>query len=167
MKFGRNKKKIAIYPGTFDPVTFGHVDVLERASALFDEVIISVAVSSAKKALFTESERIDMLKQIANKYPNVAVDSFKGLLVEYAESKKAGVIVRGLRAISDFEYEFQMALTNRKLAENITTVFLMPNEKYSYLNSTLVREIALYGGNLSNFVPSFVEKKLREKFKVK
>jgi pantetheine-phosphate adenylyltransferase len=158
-------KKIAIYPGTFDPVTFGHLDVIKRASSLFDEVIVAVAVSSPKKALFTVKERVGMLKQITEKSKNVRIESFSGLLVNYVKSKKASAIVRGLRAVSDFEYELQMALTNRKLAENIVTVFLMPNEKYAYLNSSLVREIAAYGGNLSDFVPPLVAKKLRDKFK--
>ena len=158
-------KRIAIYPGTFDPVTFGHMDVVKRASSLFDEVIVSVAFSSPKKALFTVNERVGMLKQITSKFRNVKIDSFDGLLVRYAKSKRASAIVRGLRAASDFEYELQMALTNRKLAENLTTVFLMPSEKYAYLNSTLVREIAAYGGNLSGFVPPLVARKLREKFK--
>jgi len=158
-------KKIAIYPGTFDPVTFGHIDVIKRAASLFDEVIVSVAVSSPKKALFTVKERVGMLKNITSKFRNVGISSFNGLLVNYAKSKNASAIVRGLRAVSDFEYELQMALTNRKLNENITTVFLMPNEKYSYLNSTLVREIAAYGGDLSSFVPREIAKKLREKLK--
>lgn len=158
-------KKIVIYPGTFDPVTYGHIDVIERASLLFDEVIVSIAVSSSKKTLFTTGERMQMLRKITGKYKNVKVDSFEGLLVKYAESKNASAIVRGLRAISDFEYELQMALTNRKLAEKITTVFMMPNEKYSYLNSTLVREIAEFGGDLSNFVPALVADKLRKKFR--
>jgi pantetheine-phosphate adenylyltransferase len=158
-------KKVAIYPGTFDPVTFGHLDVIKRASSLFDEVIVAVAVSSPKKALFTVKERVGMLKQITEKSKNVRIESFGGLLVNYVKSKKASAIVRGLRAVSDFEYELQMALTNRKLAENIVTVFLMPNEKYAYLNASLVREIAAYGGNLSDFVPPLVAKKLRDKFK--
>jgi pantetheine-phosphate adenylyltransferase len=160
-------KKIikAIYPGTFDPITFGHIDVLERACHLFDHVIIAVAVSSSKKAVFTVDERIDMIKGSTNKYKNVSVSSFSGLLVDFAVSRKADAVVRGLRAISDFEYEFQMALTNRRIAEHITTVFLMPNEKYSYLNSTLVREIAAYGGDVSSFVPVYVLKKLKQKFR--
>lgn len=157
--------KLAIYPGTFDPVTFGHIDIIERSSALFDEVIVSVAVDSRKETLFTVKERLEMLKEVTSKYKNVKVDSFKGLLVHYAEEKKASAIIRGLRAVLDFEYELQMALTNRKLSEKITTVFLTPGEKYSYLSSTLVREIAAYGGNLSHFVPPEVEKQLKSKNK--
>jgi pantetheine-phosphate adenylyltransferase len=157
------ERKIALYPGTFDPITFGHIDVIERASQLFDTVIVSVAGGSAKKTIFSIAERIDMIKNSVKKIKNVRVTSFHKLVVEYAKSQKAIVIIRGLRAISDFEYEFQMALTNRKIAENITTVFLMPNEKYTYLNSTLVREIASFGGNVSPFVPKYVLKKLKEK----
>jgi pantetheine-phosphate adenylyltransferase len=158
-------KKTAIYPGTFDPVTFGHIDIIERASALFDKVIISVSLSSTKETLFSIDERTGMVKQASARLRNVFVDSFDGLLVDYAKRKKANVIVRGLRAISDFEFEFQMALTNRKMEESITTVFLMPNEKYTYLNSTLVRELAKHGAKLNSFVPKYVEMKLKEKFK--
>jgi pantetheine-phosphate adenylyltransferase len=158
-------KKIAIYPGTFDPITFGHIDVINRASQLFDSVIVSVAGSSSKKTMFTVEERITMIKNSIKKYKNVKVSSFSGLLVKYAKSQNAGIIIRGLRAVSDFEYEFQMALTNRKIAESITTVFLMPNEKYTYLNSTLVREIAAFGGDVSPFVSKYVLGKLKGKLK--
>lgn len=158
-------KTIAIYPGTFDPVTFGHLDVLERGAKLFDKVIISVAGSSDKKTVFTLGERMKMIKSITGKLKNVFVESFEGLLVNYAKSKKANVILRGLRAISDFEYEFQMALTNRKIAPGIETVFLMPGEKYSYISSTLVREIAKYGGDVTSFVPESVARKLKSKLK--
>lgn len=158
-------KKTAIYPGTFDPVTFGHIDIIERSSALFDKVIVSVALSPAKETLFSAEERMEMIDRATADLSNVSVDSFDDLLVDFAMYKKANVIVRGLRAISDFEYEFQMALTNRKMVESITTVFLMPHEKYTYLNSTLVRELAKHGAKLSTFVPKFVEQKLREKFK--
>ncbi|HEY3251764.1 MAG TPA: pantetheine-phosphate adenylyltransferase [Ignavibacteria bacterium] len=157
-------KKTAIYPGTFDPLTFGHIDVLERAAKIFDKVIISVAESSSKKALFSIDERIELIKKAAVKLKNVEADFFNGLLVKYAEKKNAGVIIRGLRAISDFEYEFQMALTNRKISSKVETVFLMPNEKYSYISSTLVKEIAAYKGDISNFVPPSVAAKLKEKF---
>jgi pantetheine-phosphate adenylyltransferase len=158
-------KKIAIYPGTFDPVTYGHIDVIERASVIFNSVIIAVSKSSTKKTLFTVEERVSMLKSVLRKIENVSIDSFSGLLVDYARSKKASVIIRGLRAVSDFEYEFQMALTNRKLQDNITTVFLMPHEKYSYLNSSLVREIAACGGDISPFVPPVVAAHLSRKFR--
>lgn len=158
-----NQRKTALYPGTFDPITFGHIDVIERASQLFDTVIVSVAGSSSKKTIFSIAERMDMIKNCVKKFKNIRVTSFDKLVVEHAKSQKAKVIIRGLRAISDFEYEFQMALTNRKIAEDVTTVFLMPNEKYTYLNSTLVREIAALGGDVSSFVPKYVLKKLKEK----
>ncbi len=160
-------KKIAIYPGTFDPITYGHLDVLKRASKLFDEVIVGVAESTSKKTLFSIKERISIVKECASKNKNVRVEKFSGLLVNFAKKKNASVIVRGLRAISDFEYEFQMALTNRKLSEGISTVFLMPNEKFIYLTSTLVREIALFNGKVKDFVPPNVEKALRRKYKTK
>lgn len=159
--------RIAIYPGTFDPVTFGHLDVLERAAKMFDKVFISAAASLNKKALFSLEERVELLRKISGNFKNVQAESFNGLLVDYAKSKKAGVIIRGLRAISDFEYEFQMALTNRKIAPGIETVFLMPNEKYSYISSTFVREIAKYGGDVSGFVPKAAEEMLKRKFRAK
>jgi pantetheine-phosphate adenylyltransferase len=155
--------KIAIYPGTFDPITFGHIDVIERAREIFDTVIVTIARNSSKQPMFTDEERVAMAREVVSKYPNVKVDSFSGLLVSYAKQMNATAIVRGLRAVSDFEYEFQMALTNRKLAEGITTVFLMPHEKYTYLNSTIVREIAMFGGDISEFVPASVAKRLRSK----
>ncbi len=157
--------RIAIYPGTFDPVTFGHIDVIERAREIFDKVIVMVARNTSKTPLFSTEERVMMIKDVVKKYKNVEVESFQGLLVNYARKKKAKAIVRGLRAVSDFEYEFQMALTNRKLAEEITTVFLMPHEKYTYLNSSIVREIALMGGDVSEFVPASVKKALVKKIK--
>jgi pantetheine-phosphate adenylyltransferase len=165
MTKANKKEKAAIYAGTFDPITYGHIDVLERACLLFDKVIIAVSASSSKKTVFTVKERIEMIKECTKNLNNVEVDNFSGLLVEYAKKSNASAIVRGLRAISDFEYEFQMALTNRKIAENITTVFLMPNEKYTYLNSTLVREIALHGGDVSPFVPKYVLDRLKKKYK--
>jgi pantetheine-phosphate adenylyltransferase len=146
-------KKIAVYPGTFDPLTFGHLDVIKRASDLFDTVIIAAVKQSSKETLLSIEERIKIIKSSVKNIRNCKVDVFDGLLIDYANSKKANIIIRGLRAISDFEYEFQMALTNRKLSENIETIFLMPNEQYSYLSSTLVREIAKYGGNIREFVP--------------
>jgi len=156
-------RRIVIYPGTFDPITYGHIDVIERASLLFDSVIVSVAGSTSKKTMFSINERIEMAENSIKGIENVSVASFNKLVVDFAKSQNACAIIRGLRAISDFEYEFQMALTNRKLAEDITTVFLMPNEKFTYLNSTLVREIAAFGGNVSPFVPKCVLKNLKEK----
>ncbi len=158
------KQRIAVYPGTFDPVTFGHLDVIGRASELFDKVIVAVARNSSKKPLFTEKEREALIRLSVKKYKNVSVDSFQGLLVQYAKKQGACAVVRGLRAVSDFEYEFQMALTNRQLANNITTVFLMPHEHYTYLNSSIVREIAMYGGDVSKFVPPVVRKALKQKY---
>lgn len=159
-----SRRNIALYPGTFDPVTFGHIDVIARASELFDKLIIAVSESSSKKTLFSVQERISMIRKSVNNLKNIEVTSFSGLMVKYARSRNANVVIRGLRAISDFEYEFQMALTNRKIAEKITTLFLMPNEKYTYLNSTLVKEIAKYNGDVKSFVPRAVISMLKEKF---
>jgi pantetheine-phosphate adenylyltransferase len=159
--------KIAIYPGTFDPMTNGHLDILDRAVKLFDKVIITIARNPYKDPLFSEEERLDMIREAVKRYSNVEVDSFEGLLVEYARSKKASAIVRGLRAISDFEYELQMALMNRKLDGTVETVFLMPNEKYTYLNSSIVREISRYGGDVSEFVPPIVRVSLDRKKRTK
>ena len=156
---------IAIYPGTFDPVTNGHLDIIERSSELFSSVIVTVARNYSKKPMFTTSERVAMITTSVKHLTNITVDSFEGLLVAYAKKKKATVIVRGLRAVSDFEYEFQMALTNRKLESKITTVFLMPHEKYTYLSSSLVREIASLGGDVSGFVPELVRERLKKKIK--
>jgi pantetheine-phosphate adenylyltransferase len=155
--------KTAIYPGTFDPITFGHLDIVERALKLFDKVIITIARNSAKNPLFSEGERLAMIKESVRKLKGAEVDSFDGLLVEYARKKGATAVVRGLRAISDFEYELQMALINRRLNENLVTVFLMPNEKYTYLDSSIVREIAALHGDVSGFVPLHVLKRLQER----
>jgi len=155
--------RTAIYPGTFDPITYGHLDVIDRAREIFDKVIIMVAHNSSKTPMFDDDERVKMIEDAVKKFKNVKVECFDGLLVTYARKKKATAIVRGLRAVSDFEYEFQMALTNRKLAKEITTVFLMPHEKYTYLNSSIVREIALMGGNVSEFVPAGVKRALMRK----
>ena len=158
-----NKVKIAIYPGTFDPITYGHIDIIERALTIFDKLIVAISVDSPKKPLFTVDERMDMIKEAAKYNNKVAVDSFNGLLVEYARKVNANAIIRGLRAVSDFEYEFQMALMNRRLNEKIETVFLMPNEKYTYLNSSIVKEIASLGGDITDFVPVNVKDKLIKK----
>ncbi len=160
-------KILAIYPGTFDPITNGHLDVIERASQLFDKVIVMIATNRAKEPLFTREERKAMITKAVSKYANVSVDNYDGLLVNYAKSKNASVIIRGIRAISDFEYEFQMALTNRKLAPKISTIYMMPNEKYTYLNSSIVRELSSLNGNVADFVPFHVAKKLKEKFRKK
>ena len=157
------KGLISIYPGTFDPITNGHLDIIERASELFDQVIITIAVNPDKKPLFTLEEREDMIRKVTSHLKNIQVDSFKGLLISFAGKKNAKVIIRGLRAISDFEYEFQMSLTNRKLDPTINTIFLMPNEKYSYLNSSLVRELASYDANVKEFIPEYVLEKLKLK----
>lgn len=159
--------KTAIYPGSFDPITNGHLDILERAINLFDRVIITVARNSTKNPLFTEEERLKLMREAVKQYKQVEVDSFEGLLVDYARTKKAIAVVRGLRAISDFEYELQMALMNRKLNPGVQTVFLMPNERYTYLNSTIVREISRLGGNVNDFVPPTVKAALDKKFKSK
>jgi pantetheine-phosphate adenylyltransferase len=159
--------KTAIYPGTFDPVTLGHLDIIERAVQIFDKVIVAVAQDSTKEPLFTVEERVAMIKGAVKGRRNVEVDRFSGLLVNYAKKKGAVAVVRGLRAVSDFEFEFQMALMNRKLAERVATVFLMPHEKYTYLNSTIVREIARLGGDVSDFVPANVRKALAAKIKNK
>lgn len=155
--------RTAIYPGTFDPITNGHLDIIERALKLFDRVTITIARNSAKNPLFSEEERLAMIKESVKQFKGVEIDSFDGLLVEYARKKKAAAVVRGLRAISDFEYELQMALMNRKLDEDLVTVFLMPNERYTYLNSSIVREIARHKGDIREFVPPHVLQALEAK----
>jgi pantetheine-phosphate adenylyltransferase len=159
------KKITAIYPGTFDPVTNGHIDIIKRASQLFDKVIVTIAINTNKQTLFTKDERMDMLLKETSKFKNVEVDSFNGLVVKYALKRKATVLIRGLRAISDFEYEFQMSLTNSKMEPSVTTIFLMPNEKYTYLNSSLIREIVRLKGDVKCFVPDYVYKKLNAKYR--
>lgn len=158
------KKNIAVYPGTFDPITNGHIDLVERSLGIFDEVIIALAPNPKKIPLFTIEERIEMIKAATKGLENVKTDVFNGLLVNYAKKKKAKAIIRGLRAVSDFEYEFQMALMNRRLDSRIETVFLMPSEEYSYLTSTIIKEIAAFKGSVKGLVPKIVENKLKEKF---
>jgi len=156
----------AIYPGTFDPITFGHLDIIKRAALLFDKIIIGVIEKPLKSQfLFTIDERLEMIKNSTTDIKNIEIETFDGLLVDYAQNKKVNLIIRGLRAITDFEYEFQMALTNKKLANNIETMFMMTNEKYSYLSSSVVKEIAKFNGDISEFAPEFVIKKLKNKFK--
>jgi pantetheine-phosphate adenylyltransferase len=157
--------RIAIYPGTFDPITNGHLDIIERAMKMFDSVIVTIARNSAKNPLFSDKERLELIREAVKGYKNVEVSSFEGLLVDYARERKATAVLRGLRAISDFEYEFQMALTNRKLNDSVETVFLMPSERYTYLNSTIVREIARLGGDVNDFVPPVVQRAFAKKFK--
>ncbi|HLJ29962.1 MAG TPA: pantetheine-phosphate adenylyltransferase [Candidatus Angelobacter sp.] len=154
----------AIYPGSFDPLTNGHLDLIERGSKIFEELIVAILRNAEKDPLFSPSERCEMLEEMVKPYPNVRVDVFEGLLVEYAMHKKAKVLLRGIRAISDYEYELQMALMNRKLQPQLETVFMMPAEAYSYLSSRLVKEISRLGGSVRGLVPDLVEEKLREKF---
>jgi pantetheine-phosphate adenylyltransferase len=154
----------AIYPGSFDPVTNGHLDVVERARKLFDEVIVAVAHNDEKEPLFPLQERLDLLQQTVGRIENIRIAQFEGLLVEFARAQKACAVIRGLRAVSDFEFEFQMALMNRKLEGSVETMFLMPKEEYTYLSSRLVKEIARLGGDVSQFVPPIVAKALAKKF---
>jgi len=153
-----------LYPGTFDPITYGHIDIIQRACDLFDEVVVTVAINPTKTPLFTVQDRIEFIMESVKEYPQVVVDSFDGLVVDHAKNVGAIGIIRGLRAMSDFEYEFQMALMNRKLAKNINTVFLMPHEKYTYLNSSIIRNLASLNSDVSDFVPGIVQKALKKKF---
>lgn len=155
----------AIYPGTFDPITNGHIDLIKRAAQIFERVIVAVAINSHKQPLFSIEERLDMVRRSTKGIKEVTVESFDGLVIDFARRKKIKILIRGLRMISDFEYEFQMALTNRRLAQDIETVFLMPSEHYSFLSSKLLKEAASLGADLSSFVPAFVEKRLKEKIK--
>ena len=154
----------AIYPGSFDPITAGHLDVIHRAAKLFDELIVAVAFNDQKQSMFTAEERMDLIRASTAGVANIRVACFNGLLVEFAKSESALAVVRGLRAISDFEFEFQMALMNRKLDPTIETIFLTPREEYTYLSSRIVKEIARLGGNVEAFVPPSVVRALREKF---
>ena len=158
--------RLAVYPGSFDPITNGHVDVIARAANLFDEVIVAAAVNEAKKSLFTMDERLAMMQAVTTRFQNVKVVAFEGLLVEFARKVDAVAVVRGLRAISDFEFEFQMALMNRKLEPTIETVFLTPREEYTYLSSRIVKEIARLGGSVEAFVPEPVVEALRKKLRI-
>ena len=160
-------KRTAIYPGSFDPLTNGHLDVIQRAAKLFDHVIVAVAENESKNPLFTLAERVALVKKAVTRLPNVDTDSFSTLLVEYAVERKAQAIVRGLRAVSDFEFEFQLALMNRKLDENIETIFMMPKDTYTFLSSRIVKEIARLGGDVSSFVPPNVQIALKKKLKTR
>lgn len=154
----------AICPGSFDPITFGHLDIIGRASLIFDEVIVAVAQNPLKSSLFSTEERVKMIEEVVSEYKNVIVRSFDGLTVNYALSQKAGAIVRGLRVISDFENEFRMALTNKNLACDVETVFLMTKAEFSFISSSTVKEVASYGGEVRSLVPPLVEGKLKERF---
>ena len=157
--------KIAVYPGTFDPITNGHIDIINRSLKIFGHVIIAVALNPKKTPLFKVSERVGMIKEATHGISRIEVEPFEGLLVDYVKKKKATAIIRGLRAVSDFECELQMALMNRKLDQALETVFLMPSEEYSYLTSTLIKEVASYGGETKGLVPPNVTKLLKGKFK--
>jgi pantetheine-phosphate adenylyltransferase len=155
--------RLAIFPGSFDPLTNGHVDIVLRSAHLFERVLIAVLGNPEKQPLFTPAERITIIRDVFREYPNVEVDTFDGLLVDYARSHRASAIIRGLRAVSDFEYEFQMALMNRHLEPTLETVFMMPAEQYTYLSSRLIKEVFSLGGEVRGLVPSIVEDRLRDK----
>jgi pantetheine-phosphate adenylyltransferase len=159
--------RVAIYPGSFDPLTNGHVDIIERGARIFDAIIVAILANVEKTPLFTENERITIIRDVFKAHNNVQVEAFSGLLVDYAQLKKATVLVRGLRAVSDFEYEFQMALMNRHLAPGLETVFMMPDEKYTYISSRLIKEVFTLGGEITGLVPAVVEDRLRAKQKAK
>jgi pantetheine-phosphate adenylyltransferase len=160
-------KTIAVYPGSFDPPTFGHLDIIARSSKVFSRVIVSVAKNLRKDTMFTVTERVGMLRKLTRSYPNVEVDSFQGLLIEYVRHKEAHVVVRGLRAISDFEYEFQMAHMNKKLSPEVDTVFMMTGERYSYISSHIAKEIARFGGKIDDLVPPLVRDRMFRKLRKK
>ncbi|MFD1735700.1 pantetheine-phosphate adenylyltransferase [Bacillus salitolerans] len=157
-------KNIAVCPGSFDPITYGHLDIIKRGARVFDQVNVVVLNNSSKNPLFSVEERIELIKEVTKDIPNVEVDSYRGLLMDYAKLNNARVILRGLRAVSDFEYEMQITAMNRKLNEDIETFFMMTNNQYSFLSSSIVKEVAKYNGNLSDIVPETVEKALGRKF---
>lgn len=157
--------KIAIYPGSFDPVTNGHIDIINRALKMFDKVIVAVGDNPGKKSTFSTEERVEMLNESTKDIENIEIDSFQGLLLNYVESKNSNIIIRGLRAVSDFEFEFQRALMNRVVNNKIETIFIMTKEDFVYLNSSIVKEMAMFSGKVNGLVPEIVEKKLKEKFK--
>ena len=157
--------KIAVYPGTFDPITNGHVDIIYRSAKLFDKIIVTVAVNTQKTPLFDLTERVEMIRQALGNEEKIEVDQFEGLIAEYLERVNASAMIRGLRAVSDFEYVFQMSLMNRKLNPDVETVFLTPAQEYIHLNSTIVKEVASFGGDVSEYVPDYVRTMLQEKYK--
>lgn len=157
----------AIYPGSFDPVTYGHLDIIRRASSMVDELIVGVLDNKAKSPLFSVKERVRMLEEVTKELPDIKIIPFEGLLVDFARNTQANMVIRGLRAITDFEYELQMAQTNHKLDSSVETVFLTTNLKYSYLSSTIVKEVAAFEGDISQFVPAYVADCVREKIKIK
>ncbi len=157
-------KKIAIYPGSFDPVTNGHIDILQRATYLFDEIIVAILLNPNKKSLFTLEERMEMLQKSMKDIPGITFDTFSGLLVDYAEKQGAHAILRGMRAVSDFEYEFQLALMNRKLNKNVQTVFLMTGLRWIFTSSSIIKEAAQFGGDITDMVPPNVNRKIMEKY---
>ena len=158
-----NKERIALYPGTFDPITNGHIDLVQRAAKLFDQVVVSIAANSKKNPLFTLEERIALAEEVLSDCPNVTVKGFNILLIDFAKQEKATILIRGLRAVSDFEYEFQLASMNRNLAPDIESVFLMPADEFSFISSSLVKEVGALGGDVSKFVHPIVNKALKEK----
>ena len=159
------KRQAAIYPGSFDPVTFGHLDVIRRATRIFPQVIVAVANNTSKEALFTIEERVELLQKVTKGIKGVVIDSFETLVIDYARRKKINVLIRGLRMTSDFEYEFQIALTNRRLAQDIETVFLMPSEHHSFVSSSLLKEVASLDADISSFVPKAVEDKIKARLR--
>jgi pantetheine-phosphate adenylyltransferase len=156
-------ERIAVFPGSFDPLTSGHVDIIERGCVIFDRIIVAVLINADKTPLFTVDERVEMIREVYRGRPSIEVDTFDGLLVDYARRKGAHALIRGLRAVSDFEYEFQMALMNRRLSQDLETVFLMPAEQYTYTSSRLIKEVFRLGGAVSGLVPPVVEQRLRQK----
>ncbi len=155
--------RLAVFPGSFDPLTNGHVDIVLRCAHLFERIVVAVLVNAEKTPLFSAEERVGMIRDVFREYPNIEVDTFDGLLVDYVRRKRASAIVRGLRAVSDFEYEFQMALMNRHLEPTLETVFMMPAEQYTYLSSRLIKEVFRLGGDVRGLVPSVVEERLRRR----
>ncbi len=156
-------ERIAVYPGSFDPITNGHIDIIRRSSRTFDKVYVAVLVNSSKKPLFTQEERVEWIRKVTSDLPNVEVDTFSGLLVDYVRLKNANIIIKGLRALSDFEYEFQMALMNHKLHRDVETLFMMTSAKYQYLSSSIVKEVARHGGCLDGLVPDDMKEAITKK----